>query len=586
MTSGPGDVGSDEEPASLQFLLEVDQPQLPAGPDWAGCDPSVVDLVAFLRQLEASLRFHRDTGFGRIFHPGRFSLRENVPTDSLHVIVDENHIAAHVDRVSPLGVRPQRRMRYSVWRTAAHNLAGMAEGFVRLVRGRQGDHRSELDCEWLRDPSHGVPRVSDLLDPQGSAWSVQMEARVGGVLDEARLRRALVAVLGRQSFDHDPLWVVGCPDQASLDSARAQLQSHPAEMTAWPPLRAALVRRRGGDVFMLNVNHATADGVGALQLMRGIASSYATGNAPQPPLDLPAVGDLPVRPASPPVSVGQAHYHAAVERLRDLLARPAQLAPDGGSAGPAFGFHLVCLSDDQTRRVVDVDRPGTSRHIMLAGLHLAIGEWNARHGAPGRRVGVLVPVNLRPPEWPEQRVGNFSVTARVSTSRRHRRGPAAALKAVTAQTTRNRRSRTGTALLAALERSGLVPLWCKQSVVVLQSVTRNYLVDTALLANLGGLEEAPSFGGEAGETLDVWLSLPARTPLTLCVGAIAVSGRLHLVVRYPSQVFSAEAASRFTDCLVAEMARVADSRSGRRYQGPSRGVSRADPTSRRTRGGT
>lgn len=550
----------------------------PADPQGASGNPSVVDLVALFRHLESTLRFHRDTGFGRIFHPGRISFRENVPTDSLHVVIDENHIAAHVDSVSPLGVRPHRRMRYSLWRTAAHNLAGMAEYLIALVRGRQGDHRSELDCEWLSDPSQGVSRARDLLDPQGSAWSVQMEAQVSGVLDEARLRRALIAVLGRQSFDHDPLWVVCCPDEASLDSARAQLQSHPADMTAWPPLRAGLVRRRGGDVFMLNVNHAAADGVGTLELMRGIAAAYATGKGPQPPLELPAVGDLPVRPASPPVSVGMAHYRSAVERVRDLLARPAQLAPDGGSPGPAFGFHLVCLSADETRRVVDANRPGTSRHILLASLHLAIGEWNARHGAPGRRVGVLVPVNLRPLEWPEKRVGNFSVTARVSTSRRHRHGPTPALKAVAAQTTRNQRARTGTALLAALERSSLVPLWSKQSVVVLQPVTQNCLVDTALLANLGWLHEAPSFGDEAGETVDVWFSLPARAPLTLCIGAVTVSGRLHLVVRYPTQVFDSDAASRFTDCLLAEVARVADSRLDGRYQRWNRGITQTDPT--------
>lgn len=582
VTSRPGDARSGQRRPSLQTLLEAGWPQVPAGTGGARAEPSVADPITFFRHLESTLRFHRDTGFGRIFHPGRLSLRENLPTHSLHVVIEGNHIAAHVDRVSPLGQRGQGRPRYSLWRTAVHNFAGMAEDFVRLVRGRQGDHRSELDCEWLWDPSQGVPRASDLLDPQGSAWSVQVEAQVSGELDEARLRHALVAVFGRQPFDHDPLWVVCCPDEASLQSSRAQLYSHPAEMTAWPPLRAGLARHRGGDVFMLNVNHAVSDGVAALRLMRAIASAYATETSPQPPLDLPAVGDLPVRPASAPVSVGMARYRSAVEAVRDLLARPAQLAPDEAVGDPAFGFHLVCLSCEETRRVLEVDQSGTSSgKILLAALHLAIGQWNLLHAMPGRRVGVLVPVNLRPPEWPEERVGNFSVTARMSTSRRHRRSATSALQAVTAQATRNNRTRTGIALLAALERSSLTPLWIKQSLVVLQPVIRNCLVDTALLANLGRLDEAPSFGDEAGDTVHMWLSLPARAPLTLCVGATTVCGQLHLVLRYPRSLLSTDAARRFADCYVAEITRVADSRSAGRDRGVSPG-----PTSRRIRAWT
>jgi hypothetical protein len=114
--------------------------------------PTVSDPVGLLRDLESSRRFHRDTGLGRIFHPGVVTFRENVPTNSLHVLVDQNRIAAHVDRVSPLGLRPERPSRYSLRRAVSHNVVGMLHDLVRLVLGRQGDHRAELDCEWLWDP--------------------------------------------------------------------------------------------------------------------------------------------------------------------------------------------------------------------------------------------------------------------------------------------------------------------------------------------------------------------------------------------------------------------------------------------------
>jgi hypothetical protein len=41
-----------------------------------------------------------------------------------------------------------------------------------------------------------------------------------------------------------------------------------------------------------------------------------------------------------------AWYRDGVERLRDLLARPAQLAPDEAGDAPGYGFHMVRLSAD------------------------------------------------------------------------------------------------------------------------------------------------------------------------------------------------------------------------------------------------
>jgi len=542
--------------ASLQIRLEEGAGGAPSDEVRAG----VSDPVALFRDLESSGRFHRDTGFGRLFHRGQVSLRENQPTDSLHVVVDGNRIAAHVDRVSPLGVRPERALRYSVRRAAAHNVAGMAQDLVRLVRGRQGDHRSRLDCEWTWDPAQSVPRGEDLLDP--SAWTVQLEARVAGTLDADRLRQAVAAVLGDRRVEVDPVDVVDCPDDEALDRARSDLRTTPVAVDAWPPLRMRLAHHPGGDVVMLHVNHASADGAGTMRVLRSVADAYAAGSVVglDRPLDFPVTSGLPVRPASAPVSAWGARHRAMVERLRDLLARPARLAPEGGVDDPGYGVQLVRLSADDSRLVVDPERPGTSRNVMVAALHLAIGDWNLRHGTPGRSIGVLVPVDLRPPGWSEETVGNFSVTARISTARRHRSGPKAALREVSSQSARNKRTRTGIALLAALERSGLVPLWAKQSVVVIQPLTRNRLLDTAMVANLGRQDDPPSFGAGAGDIVEMWYSAPARTPAGLCIGAVTLSGRLHLAIRYPYRLLGPDAARRFVDCYLDQLRSVGRSR--------------------------
>jgi NRPS condensation-like uncharacterized protein len=520
--------------------------------------PTLADPVAFFRRLGSSGRFHRDGGFGRIYHPGSLSLRENSPTDSLHIVVHGDLISAHVDRVSPLGTRPGEPSRYSVQRAAIHNVVGAAQDLIRLLRGRKGDHRSHLDCEWVWEGYSPTPDPAHLLDP--GAWSVHLEVRVGGSLDDVRLAKAVDAVVGHRPAGHDVLDVVDCADDDALDRARRELLSEPVAMSEWPPLRIRLARQEAGDVLVLNVNHAAADGFSALRVLQSIAATYAAGAPSGDPLDFVAVSDLPVRPASAPVSVVVERYRHVVERLRDRLARPARIAPDLADDRPGYGFHLVRLSVEDTRRVASVHRQGTARNVLLAGLHLAIGEWNLAHGTPGRRVGVLVPVDLRPPDWPDELVGNFSVTARVSTGRRHRSGHRAALKAITSQKTRNKRFRTGVALLAALERNGLLPLWAKQSLVVLQPLTRNREVDTAMLANVGWLDAPPSFGPDAGPVGEVWFSSPARTPQSLCIGAVTVAGRLHLTFRYPHRLFGADAARRFAVCYVDHIVSVAERR--------------------------
>lgn len=515
--------------------------------------------IAALSRLEASGRFHRDTGFGRILHPGSASFRENRATDGLHVVVHDNHIAAHVDRVSPLDVNSNQPGRYSLRQAAAHNVVGIAQDLFRLLRGRQGDHRCELDCEWVWDPDAAGPDPQHLLDPASSDWSVQLEARLTGALDESRLRAALAAALGRRPPDHQLLDVVDTPDDHSLGMARTRLHGRPAAVTQWPPLRATLAHHPDGDILMLSLNHAAGDGQAALAVLRAVAAAYRHDTANRPRPDFIAVSDLPVRPASAPVSRLVTWHRQATERLRDWLANPARLAPDGAVDEDHSGFHLVRLSVEETRRIINASRPGTGRNLLLAGLHLAIGHWNLQHGTPGRRIGVLLPVDLRPAGWPEETLGNFSVTARVSTSRRHRAGPRVALGAVRTQKTRNKRVRTGIALLEALKRSDLLPLWAKQSVVVLQPLTRNRLVDTALFADLGWLDEPPSFA-EGVDVVDVWFSTPARTPECLCIGAITVAGRLHLTFRYPLRLFSADAVRRFADCYLGQLRQVAESR--------------------------
>ena len=76
--------------------------------------------------------------------------------------------------------------------------------------------------------------------------------------------------------------------------------------------------------------------------------------------------------------------------------------------------------------MVDVEHPGTSRNVLMAALHLAVGDWNLEHHSPGRQIGVQVPVDLRPPNWPDHRgrqlLGDGADLDQASSSGRRRFG--------------------------------------------------------------------------------------------------------------------------------------------------------------------
>ena len=99
------------------------------------------------RELDGAAPFHRDSALGRIFHPGTVSYREITATDSLHITVSGgNQVSVHVDRLSPLVVRPGRRCRYSLLRAVAHGLAHVYDATVVRCGRRRVDRRCRLDC--------------------------------------------------------------------------------------------------------------------------------------------------------------------------------------------------------------------------------------------------------------------------------------------------------------------------------------------------------------------------------------------------------------------------------------------------------
>ncbi len=540
-------------------------------------------------------RFRRDAPWGRMLHRGALSLREARATDALHVSVKGERVTAHVDRFSPLALKPgDGRRRYAPLRVVVH-VASLAGDAVGRLRGRHPD-RCELDCEVVEVdddelhlgaeasgetalacvPFNEADEAVHLLDSPSEAWSIHVEARFEGRLDDDRLRAAVAAALARHPMararklpwrwsDHqyewqiepvadlDPVRAVPCPDERTVDAVRAELESLCVPLVEAPPLRLRLVHGPDGDVLMLNANHAATDGYGALRLLQSVARAYTDRADPLPDLDLLAARDLSAGLAAPDRTTKLRRRLALLEKLRDLPAAPARVARVGGTDRPGYFFRLVSLGAGETSALIDLDHPGTVNDVLVAALNLAVERWNGEHAARCRRVSVLVPVNLRPAAWRNEVVGNFTLLTRLSTTAHQRATRRDALAAITSQTQRKKRTAMGTALVELLGSSPLLPLWVKAALSPLIRLTGNRLVDTAICSNLGRLDQNLWFGPEAGEATAVHFTAPGRMPCGVSVGAVTVDGRLHLAFRYRHAQFDADAAARFTDRYLAEL---------------------------------
>jgi hypothetical protein len=149
-------------------------------------DVTTADPLGLIRTLDASDRFRRDTRLGGIFHPGKVSYRETSRSNSLHILIDGNHVSAHIDEVSPLRASSDGITHYAWGPVLLHNVAGLLADVGRRIRGRHGDQRCGLECElvWVDDEFTdliaGATTTADCADADGDGHAHPHVTAVGG----------------------------------------------------------------------------------------------------------------------------------------------------------------------------------------------------------------------------------------------------------------------------------------------------------------------------------------------------------------------------------------------------------------------
>ena len=456
-----------------------------------------------------------------------------------------------------------------------------------------------------RAPFGTADELSCYYDAPTEPCNVHIEVRVPGHLEEAALRRATEAALAeqpralvrrarggwwRRSYawevprrpDLDPLSATTWADERELAQRRMQFLAASPPLDSSPPVRLLLAAGPGEDCLILNAHHAALDGISCLELLLGVARHYQ--GAADPAAGSAALAADPAALAADPAALAAdtAALAAAVPaparhstgpvaprpdgpgrpaRARSLLPRPAariaaELASDPGR-GPAdrsgYGFRLITCE-----RVPRAPRTGTGpratvNDLLIAALIVAIGRWNASHGRSRDQIRITMPVNARAPGQ-DGAAGNLSRLTAVTARPPAQGGDLRPLIANVAAQTLAAKNRPGPQVEPLSQ--ALAAAWCpaavKHRLLRLALRTAGPLIcDSSLVSNLGIVADPPRFGPAPATHL--WFSTSAHMPRGLSVGAITLSGKLHLCLRYRHALFSEPAAARFADAYAAAL---------------------------------
>ncbi|MDQ4092328.1 MAG: condensation domain-containing protein [Actinomycetota bacterium] len=308
--------------------------------------------------------------------------------------------------------------------------------------------------------------------------------------------------------------------------------------------------------LLLSASHIVADGIGALRLMQSITRTYRGEPDPPDPLPLDKARDLGSFLAPKTRSEKWTRQLEGLRRLREALDPPSRIAVAGGTDHDGFGFVFRTLEIGQTTTPGLMQRAeGTTiNDVLLAALHLTVQSWNTKHQTPTDRIGVQMPINVRPADRLWDVVSNLTSMVSVSTVPDDRVDLATATAAVAEQTSQMRRNNRAYGLHDLLDVTKKAPLGVKRAVPRLLDLTDDRLVDTAMLSNLGRIPEPPTLATspESGAA-ELWFSPPCDLTCTVAIGVATSGQRLSLVTRYRYEQFDADAAEEFTDLLIAQI---------------------------------
>lgn len=422
------------------------------------------------------------------------------------------------------------------------------------------------------------------LESAEEPMGIQLDLRFSGRLDEQELEKAAYAAMRRHPMasvrqhpiqaggrsyewelieraDEDPVLRIECADEAAIEAARDSFYTRRLLLENAPPFRILIAHHAGGDWLFLKMSHAVTDAAGAYRFLLTLMRLYAGVDDALP-------GDIDVVKARHlGQDFGAKNVPALLRRARRLLAYlarsvqlPTRIAGHFGENKAGLSFISHTFTREQTDALGKLRLGGATINDVLATLlNLAIERWNEQRQEPAGRITLMNVMNFRPITWRQEGVGNFSLWVNVATRPADRRSYEDALEAITEQTQKYKSDETAGLLVDLLNLAQVLPQPVRKSLTNLMPLTGNFVVDTAVLNNLGRVPDIPDPAGRAGRITGIRFSPPTRMPMGVAVGVVTLRGELTITFRYRRAQFDRFAAEAFRDnflALVEEMLQV------------------------------
>jgi NRPS condensation-like uncharacterized protein len=308
------------------------------------------------------------------------------------------------------------------------------------------------------------------------------------------------------------------------------------------PFELVLAKRPEGegDVLLLNLIHAAGDGLGALRLLASILRAYRGEDDPHPPVDPLEVRDVTDLIGAEGIGDRIKRIRALAEHVARFATRPMRIEPKGADDdAPAYGFATLTLGPDEIARVMERRTGGaTANDVLIAALGVAARRWNEQHDGSAGRAALMMPVNLRPKEWRFDVIANFASYVTVHLPEGDQEDMDTAVPAVAKHTQQIKDDGIPGLIVDLLAFPTALPTAIKQRLQELIPLTGNVVVDTAVLSNLGKLEELPG-------VKRVGFSPPGRMPLGASFGVATLGDQMWVTLRYRHALFDADAAQEF-----------------------------------------
>ena len=404
------------------------------------------------------------------------------------------------------------------------------------------------------------------LDREDEPWSVHIEVEVEESIDPERLLDAVRAAaahhpiararLGKsRGTDFTYEWVI--EDELvdppvsivaeDVDGAREALMGHSPPLERVAPFEVVLVQREDdGDVLLLNMHHAAGDGMGALRLLVSILRAYSGEEDPEPPVDPLEVRDVTDLIGARGIGERLTRVRALVEHVARFVTPPTRISPQGARGEePGYGFETLRFGPDDIARIMEHREGGaTANDVLIGALGVTTRRWNEQHGGSTGRAALMMPVNLRPKEWRFDVIANFASYVTVHLAEREQGDMSDAVRATADRTRKIKEDGIPGLIVDLLAFPTALPTGIKQRLQELIPLTGNAVVDTAVLSNLGRLDQMPP-AGDAGEVTRIGFSPPGRMPLGASIGVATLGDEMWVTLRYRHALFDAQAASDF-----------------------------------------